>query len=308
MPKTASAFLECDVVDDASVDNAPPKKLRRTCKGPASTLSSASGEFLSVLVKQHQCPITHQLLIDPVVAKDGHVYERSALTKWLACKQTSPVTGEAMEVDVVPAVLVRQTVSHLVANGALKGSELARFLAARATQRVLASSNAGWSELAVAQEDFNQARQLNLPEEETKTLDFQLEVLEWIRQGVKFSSIAADDHSEEVREWLAQVGSVMGDALSIHLSRRMTTFTDLRVGTQVKVISDVAELKRLCERPATPATEAVGWNPEMAVFAGKTCTVRRTGDQAHQNYVLRRVDAPSARCFSFPFSSLTLVR
>lgn len=28
------------------------------------------------------CPITFELMIDPVIASDGHTYERSAIEKW----------------------------------------------------------------------------------------------------------------------------------------------------------------------------------------------------------------------------------
>ncbi|CAM9273810.1 unnamed protein product, partial [Ectocarpus fasciculatus] len=35
--------------------------------------------------------------MDAVVAADGHSYERSAITKWMATKDNSPRTGEALE-------------------------------------------------------------------------------------------------------------------------------------------------------------------------------------------------------------------
>ncbi|EOD29644.1 hypothetical protein EMIHUDRAFT_233729 [Emiliania huxleyi CCMP1516] len=36
-------------------------------------------------------------MIDPVMAADGHAYERTAIERWLATKSTSPMTGEALE-------------------------------------------------------------------------------------------------------------------------------------------------------------------------------------------------------------------
>ncbi|EOD06407.1 hypothetical protein EMIHUDRAFT_219298 [Emiliania huxleyi CCMP1516] len=42
------------------------------------------------------CPITTELMSDPVMAADGHSYERSAIKRWLATKSTSPMTGEAL--------------------------------------------------------------------------------------------------------------------------------------------------------------------------------------------------------------------
>jgi len=36
------------------------------------------------------CPITTELMSDPVMAADGHSYERTAIERWLATKSTSP--------------------------------------------------------------------------------------------------------------------------------------------------------------------------------------------------------------------------
>ena len=39
------------------------------------------------------CPITYDLMKDPVVASDGHTYERDALTHWFtqACRASAPL-------------------------------------------------------------------------------------------------------------------------------------------------------------------------------------------------------------------------
>jgi ankyrin repeat protein len=42
------------------------------------------------------CSITSDLFQDPVVTVDGHTYERSAITKWLASHNTSPLTGHRL--------------------------------------------------------------------------------------------------------------------------------------------------------------------------------------------------------------------
>lgn len=43
------------------------------------------------------CPITQEVMHEPVFACDGHTYERAAIEKWLLQKQTSPNTNEALE-------------------------------------------------------------------------------------------------------------------------------------------------------------------------------------------------------------------
>jgi len=40
------------------------------------------------------CPITQEIMFDPVVASDGRTYERNAIYTWLSTKNTSPMTKE----------------------------------------------------------------------------------------------------------------------------------------------------------------------------------------------------------------------
>jgi len=54
------------------------------------------------------CSITYEIMREPVVASDGHTYEKSAIENWLKMANTSPMTGAALESK------------NLVANHALK--------------------------------------------------------------------------------------------------------------------------------------------------------------------------------------------
>ena len=42
------------------------------------------------------CPLTKDVMVDPVLAADGHNYERAALEQWLARNAFSPVTNAPM--------------------------------------------------------------------------------------------------------------------------------------------------------------------------------------------------------------------
>jgi hypothetical protein len=55
----------------------PPKRARRVAPPPV--------EFL--------CPITQEMMVDPVFTTDGHTYEKAAIQRWLTHKRTSPLTG-----------------------------------------------------------------------------------------------------------------------------------------------------------------------------------------------------------------------
>ena len=53
------------------------------------------------------CPITGQPMRNPVVAADGHTYEKSAIVRWLQNSDTSPLTGQIMHhKEVVPNYLL----------------------------------------------------------------------------------------------------------------------------------------------------------------------------------------------------------
>lgn len=44
----------------------------------------------SALRDEFSCPITRELMRDPVIAADGHTYDREAIEMWLRNHDTSP--------------------------------------------------------------------------------------------------------------------------------------------------------------------------------------------------------------------------
>ena len=57
------------------------------------------------------CPITKSLMQDPVVAADGHTYEREAITAWLRSHGKSPVTQQPMSISsLVPNLIVKHQI------------------------------------------------------------------------------------------------------------------------------------------------------------------------------------------------------
>ncbi len=53
------------------------------------------------------CPITHELMDDPVVLADGFSYNRAAIIEWLAIRKISPLTGEPVENALMPNIVLR---------------------------------------------------------------------------------------------------------------------------------------------------------------------------------------------------------
>ena len=57
------------------------------------------------------CPITTEIMSDPVMAADGHAYERTAIERWLATKSTSPMTGEELgNTGLFPSHILRRQI------------------------------------------------------------------------------------------------------------------------------------------------------------------------------------------------------
>ena len=51
------------------------------------------------------------LMVEPVIAADGHTYEKDALQQWLQQNTTSPVTGDFLaHTRFVPNVLIKSAI------------------------------------------------------------------------------------------------------------------------------------------------------------------------------------------------------
>ena len=97
------------------------------------------GSFASLC----KCPITTQLMLDPVVAQDGVTYERAAIERWLRAKRVSPVTRARIGEAVVPHIALRGAVEELVDAGGFVADERAEWLVARARQRCAEAARGG---------------------------------------------------------------------------------------------------------------------------------------------------------------------
>ena len=79
---------------------------------------------INAVAQEYTCPITHELMVDPVMAKDGHLYEREAIEETIRVQGNelkSPKTGLEMEPELLPAVTVKNTIEALVESGTIDG-------------------------------------------------------------------------------------------------------------------------------------------------------------------------------------------
>jgi len=57
------------------------------------------------------CPISHEIMQDPVMAMDGHTYERSRIEEWFRSHNTSPMTREAISTQLLPNITVKKRIN-----------------------------------------------------------------------------------------------------------------------------------------------------------------------------------------------------
>ena len=90
----------------SSIDNLlNPSKANS--KGKKSRSLNIPPEFL--------CPISKKLMRDPVIASDGHTYERANIEAYLKQNNKSPVTGEPMQHSyVVPNISLKQRIDEFI--------------------------------------------------------------------------------------------------------------------------------------------------------------------------------------------------
>jgi hypothetical protein len=89
------ANVSCDEPEFSSCTLCPQCAVE--CKPP--TKPEPPSEFF--------CPVTHDLMKDPVILSDGFTYERTTAERWLSQKLTSPMTGVPVLSTITPNRVLR---------------------------------------------------------------------------------------------------------------------------------------------------------------------------------------------------------
>ncbi|KAA6428842.1 MAG: U-box domain-containing protein [Trebouxia sp. A1-2] len=89
----------------------PPTKSQNGGLSEANT--SCTDSEADTVERLLQCPLTKKIMTEPVVAADGHTYERAAVQDWLLHHKMSPVTGVSLaHTRLVPNVLIRSVLAR----------------------------------------------------------------------------------------------------------------------------------------------------------------------------------------------------
>ena len=219
-----------------------PKPAKRARTGAEE---GASGQKLaSAVLSSVTCPISQALVVDPVMAEDGAIYERDQITKWLSSNKRSPVTNAAMGGNLVAAQNTRSLVESLLESENVDDDAAAAWHAASARKKIAGALPGG---IDAAKVHLDRAAAL-----ESST---ECDVLR--------EALALRDQHKGVLTKAAAAG-VTHEVESILSGRTRSPMTawrpDLKAGAIIRLIDDRDELKRLFRRPAPGSQKAIGWH------------------------------------------------
>ena len=67
----------------------------------------------STYPQAYYCPITLQIMTDPVICSDGHTYDRASIMRWFEDHNTSPLTGlELNNLNLIPNIVLRNLIQE----------------------------------------------------------------------------------------------------------------------------------------------------------------------------------------------------
>jgi ankyrin repeat protein len=120
------------------------------------------------------CPITHEVMKDPVILSDGHTYEKEAILKWLEGHDTSPLTNEILpSLEIIPNIVLKNVIEKSI--GELKNNLL------KAAQ----GGEINWIKYLSKHPAFNTAL-LNVDIISNAIFSGKVSLMEWLlSQGVK---------------------------------------------------------------------------------------------------------------------------
>lgn len=78
--------------------------------GVQETMTRKKAKDIAIPV-EFICPITQEIMTEPMMAEDGHTYERSAISRWLKKHKTSPKAGSEMGKQLFVNYTVKQLIS-----------------------------------------------------------------------------------------------------------------------------------------------------------------------------------------------------
>jgi hypothetical protein len=100
------------VLDELLEEIGKGNSLDIVVNGQALNLSSGDlTTYLGSLEKIFECPISQDIMNDPVICSDGQTYEREAIEKWFELHNTSPITNVRLaNRNLIPNIALKQAI------------------------------------------------------------------------------------------------------------------------------------------------------------------------------------------------------
>ena len=227
-----------------------PKPAKRARTGAED--AGASGQKLaSAVLSSVTCPISQALVVDPVMAEDGTIYERDQITKWLSSNNRSPVTNAAMGARLVAAQNSRSLVESLLESDGVDDDAAAAWHAASARKKISGALPGG---IDAAKVHLDRAAALVESSTECDVLREALALRDQHKGVLTKAAAAGVTHEVE-------------SILSGRTRSPMTAWRgDLGFRAVIRLIDDRDELKRLFGRPAPGSQKAINIGPWPPFF------------------------------------------
>ena len=69
---------------------------------------------ISFDVKDFTCPISREIMSEPVIAEDGHIYERQMIEQWFLDNKTSPITRESIDTNLKSCQIIKTIIDTML--------------------------------------------------------------------------------------------------------------------------------------------------------------------------------------------------
>ncbi|ARF11037.1 U-box domain protein [Hokovirus HKV1] len=69
---------------------------------------------MDIILEEFKCPITRLLFLEPVLADDNIIYEKEAITKWLATNNKSPMTRQNISKKLIEVKNIKNVINNLI--------------------------------------------------------------------------------------------------------------------------------------------------------------------------------------------------
>lgn len=251
-------------------------------RNTSSAEETKKESLLQDVVSGLTCAITHEPVADPVLAEDGFLYERSEITRWFSKEKRSPRTNKEMGTTLMASVTSRQLIEKVVSLGLVDDEAAASWHVKSGKLKARRTLPGGAS---AALNHFKQALKLNVPNESIKLLVEATELRVKVDDFLKRAESANVDVSCLGLAWkVEQKEAVMTEwrPLVPHVSR-------------IRIIDNLAEFERLCNRPAPGASTEVMFTDDMEEMRGNTYTLENNND-AEKSYDLNGFSVPYDAC------------